>query len=104
MDDDNKKQVIVGRNFFGMVVSIYEYIKKSSPQNAENFRAGIRDKMEMVESHPRAFPLIYSENHPEENIEYRYIHYMKTFKIIYKLPKGLIGHWEYCMINKVMKQ
>ncbi len=46
--------------------------------------------MEMVESHPRAFPLIYSENHPEENIEYRYIHYMKTFKIIYKLPKGLL--------------
>ena len=55
MDDDNKKQVIVGRNFFGMVVSIYEYIKKSSPQNAENFRAGIRDKMEMVDLTPEPF-------------------------------------------------
>jgi hypothetical protein len=55
MDDDNKGQVIVGRNFFGIVVSIYEYIKKSSPQNAENFRAGIRDKMEMVDLTPEPF-------------------------------------------------
>lgn len=90
MEDEDKRVVIVGRNFFQMIVSIYEFIKKDSPQNAEKFRDGIQDKMEMVESHPRAFPLILSEQKEDELIEYRYIHYMKTFKIIYKLPKNLL--------------
>ncbi|MCB1156148.1 MAG: hypothetical protein KDK45_01490 [Leptospiraceae bacterium] len=90
MADDNERKTIIGRKFFQYVKDIYNYIKKDSLQNADKFADGILPAIEKVEKHPRSFPLIKAEGFEDEKIEYRYYHYMKSFKIIYKLPKGLL--------------
>ncbi|MCB1176634.1 MAG: type II toxin-antitoxin system RelE/ParE family toxin, partial [Leptospiraceae bacterium] len=70
--------------------NIFNYINKESPKNAKKFNQTLKEQMSKIEAHPASFPLIDYENFDNSNNEYRFSHFFKSFKIIFKLPKDLL--------------
>ena len=85
-----KRKVIIKKRFRDDLKNIFEYINKDSPQNAKKFKDEIRFQLERIKSHPSAYPKLEVKDLDNDNSEYRFAHYMKTFKIIYKIPNNLL--------------
>lgn len=56
----------------------------------KKFKDEIRFQLERIKSHPSAYPKLEVKDLDNDNSEYRFAHYMKTFKIIYKIPNNLL--------------
>ena len=86
--EDKTLRVIVTDNFEKQAESQYGYIYNNSPQNADKFADGILPAIIKISKHPQAYSqeTIISTT---KNI-YRFMLYMKSWKIIYKVTSKLI--------------
>ena len=85
-----ERKVYIQEKFKVDAKRIHDYIKKESPQNAKKFKQELPKQMEKIEKHPQSFSLIDYDDFDNSSQEYRYSHFMKTFKIIYKLPVNFL--------------
>ncbi len=77
-------RLIIKRRFRDDLKNFFDFIKKDSPLNAEKFKTGIKPQLDRIKSHPMAYPKLDLEDLENNNGLYRFCHYMKSFKIIYK--------------------
>ena len=77
------RKFIFKDSFFLTIQEIYFYIKEDSPQNANKFKLEVKKQIEKIKRNPYS----YFEN-KEGN--FRYSHFFKTFKVIYKIEMKAI--------------
>lgn len=80
-----EREIIVTEKFAEDAKKIYDYIHKESSQNATKFKNELLLQMEKVEKQPASYPLIDYKDFDNSSKEYRFSHFFKSFKIIFKL-------------------
>lgn len=88
--EEEKRKIFFKKKFLEDIEKIFEYIAKDSPKSANNFVKCVEQQIEKIKSHPKAYSQIDIKNFPNKKGEYRFAHFFKTFKILYKIPKDLI--------------
>ena len=88
--EEEKRKIFFKKKFLEDIEKIFEYIAKDSPKSANSCVKSVEQQIEKIKSHPKSYPQIDIKNFPNKKGEYRFAHFFKTFKILYKNPKDLI--------------
>lgn len=84
------RKFIFKDSFFLTIQEIYFYIKEESPQNANKFKTEIKKQIEKIKKNPYLYPAIDLEVFENKEDNFRYSHFYKTFKVIYKIEMKTI--------------
>ncbi len=83
-----ERKTIIQNKVYEHVEEIYTHIKENSPQNAENFKHELQQKINEVEKHPTAYPPETIAN--SKKILYRFVIVMKRWKLVFKITHKLL--------------
>jgi plasmid stabilization system protein ParE len=85
-----KRKEVISPEFQGQVQEIYTYLKKETPTSAKRFLNDLEYRMELIRTHPKAFRAYESKRMANKKKEYRYTWALKSWRIFYKVPKGML--------------
>ena len=84
------RKFIFKDSFFLTIQEIYFYIKEDSPHNANKFKLEVKKQIEKIKRNPYSYPSIDLEDFENKEGNFRYSHFFKTFKVIYKIEMKAI--------------